>query len=187
MFNKSCRLWDNVQNVCRAEQATADNMAHAHCMLDTKGYKCTHSLCNTHCFSTVKMLARTFLSVTSYVLRLSSYPWYYTKNKYESIHREDVSILPSAMIRIPQCMIVFQNKGPFVFFVRYWRAPVTAVAQWLRCCATNLKVAGSIPAGVSGFFIDIKSFRSNYGPGIDLASNRNEYQEYILGVKAAGA
>ena len=33
-----------------------------------------------------------------------------------------------------------------------------AVAQWLRCCATNRKVAGSIPAGVSEFFIDIKSF-----------------------------
>ena len=31
----------------------------------------------------------------------------------------------------------------------------TAVAQWLRCCATNRKVAGSIPAGASGFFIDI--------------------------------
>jgi len=28
----------------------------------------------------------------------------------------------------------------------------TAVAQWLRCCATNLKVAGSIPAGVTGVF-----------------------------------
>ena len=35
----------------------------------------------------------------------------------------------------------------------------TAVAQWLRCCATNRKVAGSIPAGVTGFFVDIKSFR----------------------------
>jgi len=32
----------------------------------------------------------------------------------------------------------------------------TAVAQWLRCCATIRKVAVSIPAGVSGFFIDIK-------------------------------
>ena len=63
----------------------------------------------------------------------------------------------------------------------------TAVAQWLRCCATNRKVAGSIPAGVSGFLIDIKSFRSHYGPGFDSASNRNEYQEYFLGVKAAGA
>ena len=30
-------------------------------------------------------------------------------------------------------------------------------------------------------------FRPHYGPGIDSASNRNEYQEYFLGVKAAGA
>jgi len=57
----------------------------------------------------------------------------------------------------------------------------TAVAQWLRHCATNRKFAGSIPAGVSELFIDIKSFRSHYGPGVDSASNRNEYQEYFLG------
>ena len=63
----------------------------------------------------------------------------------------------------------------------------TAVAQWLRCCATNRKVAGLIPAGVSRFFVDKKSFRSHYGPGVDSASNRNEYQEYFLGVKAARA
>jgi len=62
------------------------------------------------------------------------------------------------------------------------------LAQWLRCCTTNRKVAGSIPAGVSGFFIDKKSFRSHYGPGVDsAASYRNEYQEYFLGVNAAGA
>ena len=28
----------------------------------------------------------------------------------------------------------------------------TVVAQWLRRCATNWKVAGSIPAGVIGIF-----------------------------------
>ena len=56
----------------------------------------------------------------------------------------------------------------------------TAVAQWLRYCATNRKVTGSIPGGVSGFFIDIKSFRSHYDPGVDSASNKNEYQEYFL-------
>jgi len=63
----------------------------------------------------------------------------------------------------------------------------TAVAQWSRHCATNRKVAGSIPDEVSGFFIDVKSFRSHYGPGVDSASNRNEYQEHFLLVKAAGA
>ena len=68
------------------------------------------------------------------------------------------------------------------FLRKYW-----SYKQWLRCCATNKKVAGSIPASVNGFFIDIKSFRSHYGPGVDSASNRNEYQEHLLGVKAAGA
>jgi hypothetical protein len=31
----------------------------------------------------------------------------------------------------------------------------TAVAQWLRYCAANQKVAGSIPDGVMEIFIDI--------------------------------
>jgi len=72
-------------------------------------------------------------------------------------------------------------------FPKLFGFSVRAVTQWLRCCATNRKVAGSIPAGVTGFFIDIKSFRSHYGPRVDSASNRNEYQEHFLGVKAAGA
>jgi hypothetical protein len=33
-FFNSCHLWDNVENYCRARQATDDNMMHAHCMLD---------------------------------------------------------------------------------------------------------------------------------------------------------
>jgi len=37
------------------------------------------------------------------------------------------------------------------------------------------------------FFTDIKSFRSHYGPGVDSASNRNEFQVQFFGVKAAGA
>jgi hypothetical protein len=32
-----------------------------------------------------------------------------------------------------------------------------------------------------------QSFRPHYGPGVDSASNRNEYQECFLGVKAVGA
>jgi len=64
------------------------------------------------------------------------------------------------------------------YFMFLW----TAVAQWLMCCATNRKVPGSIPAGVSGFSIDIKYFRSHYGPGVDSASNRNKYEEHFQGV-----
>ena len=61
------------------------------------------------------------------------------------------------------------------------------MAQWLRRFATNRKVAGSIPADVIGLFIDIKSLRSHYGPGVDSVSNRNKYQEHFLRVKSAGA
>ena len=62
-----------------------------------------------------------------------------------------------------------------------------AVAQWLRCCATNRKVADSIPDGVIGIFHSHNPPDSHYGPGVDSASNRNEYQENFLGVNAAGA
>jgi hypothetical protein len=34
-FRKSCRLCNNVKEYCRAGQATDNNIAHAHCMLDT--------------------------------------------------------------------------------------------------------------------------------------------------------
>ena len=45
-----------------------------------------------------------------------------------------------------------------IYLGLFWWGPTAA--QWLRCCATNRKVAGSITAGVSGFFIDIKSDRT---------------------------
>ena len=41
-----------------------------------------------------------------------------------------------------------------------------------RCCHGNVSVTNP--------------FRSHYGPGVDSASNRNEYQVYFLGVKATG-
>ena len=43
-FRKSCRLWDNVEQYCRAGQAIDDNMAHAHCMLDNLRCQHTHNM-----------------------------------------------------------------------------------------------------------------------------------------------
>ena len=80
-------------------------------------------------------------------------------------------------------MYVHLHVEYLVFWLDLIELEGTTVAQWLWCCATKRKVASSIPASVSGFFIDIKSFRSHYGPGVDSASNRNEYQEYFLGGK----
>jgi len=47
-------------------------MAHAHCMLDTKGYKQTLIIYNTFLF-TATMVAQKIVDVTSYVLYLSCY------------------------------------------------------------------------------------------------------------------
>jgi len=35
LFLKSSRICDNVEKCCRAGQARDDDMAHAHCVLDT--------------------------------------------------------------------------------------------------------------------------------------------------------
>ena len=61
------------------------------------------------------------------------------------------------------------------------------MAQCLRCCATNREVTGSIPAGVSGNFHWHKILPIALWPWVDSSSNRNEYQDHFLGVKAAGA
>jgi len=52
---------------CRAGQATDDNTAHAHCMMETWGCKHTLRICNTYYFSTATMVVRRRLHVTSYV------------------------------------------------------------------------------------------------------------------------
>jgi hypothetical protein len=66
-----------------------------------------------------------------------------------SLHTFIVFLLHVAMLHSPSSgrtflLFTYNHKG-------------TAVAQWLRYCATNQKVAGSIPEGVTEFFIDINS------------------------------
>ena len=49
LSQKSHCLWNNVIKYCRAGQATGNNMAHAHCMLGTQGYRRT--LRNVKCIA----------------------------------------------------------------------------------------------------------------------------------------
>jgi len=63
----------------------------------------------------------------------------------------------------------------------------TAVAQWLRRCATNRKVAGSIPDGFIGIFHWHNPSDRTTALESTQPLNRNEYQEYFMGVKVAGA
>jgi hypothetical protein len=75
--------------------------------------------------------------------------------------------------------VFFELPGSIYWGTR-WRS-------WLMHCATSRKVAGSIPDGVIGICHWHIFFRPHYGFGVDSVSNRNEYQEYFLRVKAAGA
>jgi hypothetical protein len=63
-FRKSYRIWDNDEQYSRAGQAADGNMAHAHCMLDTKGCKHTLIICNTYCFPTATIVSWARFNVT---------------------------------------------------------------------------------------------------------------------------
>jgi hypothetical protein len=52
----------------------------------------------------------------------------------------------------------------------------------MRHYATTRKVAGSSPDEMD-FFQLTESFQPQYDPGVDSASNRNEYQKSSWGVK----
>jgi hypothetical protein len=59
---------------------------------------------------------------------------------------------------VGRCIIwnIYKNSCKYIFvkifqiMLAYIYVMGTAVAQWLRCCATNRKASGSIPAGVTG-------------------------------------
>jgi hypothetical protein len=53
--------------------------------------------------------------------------------------------------------------------------------------ATNRKVVESIPDGIIGIFHRHNPFGRTMALWLTQPPNRNEYQEYFLGVKAAGA
>jgi len=72
--------------------------------------------------------------------------------------RSVISAQKKKHIRYNDCLITGRPINPDsnptrckTFFLTP-KTPGTAVAQWLRCCATNRKVAGSIPDGVIGIF-----------------------------------
>jgi hypothetical protein len=63
----------------------------------------------------------------------------------------------------------------------------TAVAQWLRYCATNQKVTGSIPNVVMEFFIDINSSDRSMTLGSTQPVTEMSTRCISWGVNAAGA
>ena len=83
--------------------------------------------------------------------------------------------------------ISHSKKNSARYYHRHILLWTTRWRSWLRHSATNRKVACSIPDGVIGIFHWHNPSGRTMALGVDSASNRNEYQEYYLGVKAAGA
>ena len=63
---------------------------------------------------------------------------------------EDKYIIIVPLLPLWAFMSCFGVNGTFFHF--YTSLMSNAVAHWLRRCATNRKVAGSIPAGAIGIF-----------------------------------
>ena len=90
-------------------------------------------------------------------------------------------------LKVNRVEILYQRISllRFKFFCPLYTG--TAVAQWLRCCATNLKVAGSIPVGFIGIFHSHNSSDHTMAlwstqPLTEMSTGRD-----FLGVNAAGA
>ena len=67
-FPKIGLFWENVEKYCTVGQATDDNLAHAHCMLDTKVIN-TQSEYVIHILYTATMVTRTCLYFVCLVSR----------------------------------------------------------------------------------------------------------------------
>jgi len=79
-------------------------------------------------------------------------------------------LTPSLFSKTTRMTLIGDRSGTVVKVLCY-----KSQGRWFdpTCCNWNFSLT--------------KSFRSHYDPGVDSASNRNEYQEHFLGVKAAGA
>ena len=78
----------------------------------------------------------------------------------------------------PRISVVYLMNSTFLFMEK-----VTRWRSCLRHCTTNRMVAGSISDGVIGFFYWHNPSCHTMALGVDSACNRNEYQDYFLGVK----
>ena len=112
---------------------------------------------NCPAYSLVKVISHATVEVPNVVLLEIQVLWHTTLSlsRYFLTVSEDHTVI---------CPITFHSTTECIYYralirllyhniiILYYSTWWTAVAQWLRCCATNRKVAGSIPDGVTGIF-----------------------------------
>ena len=67
----------------------------------------------------------------------------------DSLHTKGTPCTQGTTLQLPGSYIYIYIHTYIHTYIHIYGA---AVAQWLRCCAKNRKVAVSIPAGVTGIF-----------------------------------
>ena len=93
----SCNLWV-VEKCGRTGQASDENMAHAHCTLDTWGYKHILRIYTTDCLSTAKMVTRTRLSVKLYI---HCFPCsFHPRKPLQTVHESTVAPFCNAVFTV---------------------------------------------------------------------------------------
>jgi hypothetical protein len=83
------------------------------------------------------------------------------------------------------CQCKYLHTQPSKSQWQLYEPPVLALVK----CTSVPGVYLSVPYGsqIKKWLLILHSNNQIDGPGVDSASNRNEYQVYFLGVKAAGA
>ena len=83
----------------------------------------------------------TVLTSHSVMIHILTCPWGHNRRRHHGQIPDNEN-----MTFYSSCFVCTETTNIMICLYVIWG---TAVAQWLRCCATNLKVAGSISDGVT--------------------------------------
>ena len=101
----------------------------------------------------------------------------------------------SAELQTDRSMILQFKKDHKEFLIADWRTFVSGPILHWGACGGAVGWGTALQTGRLRFWFPMVSMELlfeiillvHYGPGVDSASNRNEYQEYFMRVKAVGA
>ena len=132
-------------------------MSHSHSidsLLLRYSFVCNHQICEQKDWKFVCNVTLWCVRVRVFAVENATVPHLCTFEQHSlSFRREPSSCVWSTIYCISALVTQCIKSNILLQLVTFgYMFRPYAVAQWLRCCATNRKVDGSIPAGVIGFF-----------------------------------
>jgi hypothetical protein len=109
-------------------------------------YIYTHT--HTHIYCWLGMSNCFYNNLISCLLRDTKSQTSHSQNLCNPKQNTSAILAAFTLLHFWLCSMVLSQKYCTVTLKKMW----TAMAQWLRFCATNRQVAGSIPDGVNGLF-----------------------------------